>query len=287
MRSISGKWVGTIQGTNNGSVFAELFDSEGIISGFVHINDPVEGTGVYSVNDANVTSEAIRLVLVPNARTRLAGHGIVTILLQTGGPNSFSGDWRSSIGTAGTVSIAKVESVSQVSQGNAQVTKQENSGKKSSGEETPTGLKRTKIFVSYSHNDAEWKERIRVHLRPLERDYAIDIWDDTKIQAGSKWLDEIEKAIQSAKVALLIISADFLASDFIANNELPPLLESAKKEGAKIFPLIVSPSRFNSTKSLSQFQAVNDPAKPLINMPKGEQEDILVKLSEEIEKVIK
>jgi hypothetical protein len=85
---------------------------------------------------------------------------------------------------------------------------------------------------------------------------------------------------------LLIISADFLASDFIANNELPPLLDAAQKEGAVIMSLIVSPSRFTRMKPLSQFQAVNDPARPLINLPKGKQEEILVKLSERIEAVV-
>ena len=158
-------------------------------------------------------------------------------------------------------------------------------------EQLPQGTaivpKRTKVFISYSHQDTAWLERLRVHLKPLERDYALDIWDDRKIQAGSKWLEEIERAIQSAKVALLIISADFLASDFITNNELPPLLDAAKKDGAVIMSLIVSPSRFKSTKSLFQFQAANDPSMPLINMTKGEQEETLVKVSEDIETVLK
>lgn len=115
----------------------------------------------------------------------------------------------------------------------------------------------------------------------------MDIWDDRKIQAGSKWIEEIERAIQSAKIVLAIISADFLASDFITNNELPPLLDAAKQDGAIIMPLIVSPSRFRSTKTLAQFQAVNDPSTPLINMTKGEQEAVLVKVTEHIENILK
>ncbi len=164
-----------------------------------------------------------------------------------------------------------------------QAPQQENLIMASSNKGRVTVPKRTTVFISYSHEDILWLERLRVHLKPLERDYALDIWDDREIQAGSKWFDEIERAIQSAKVALLIVSADFLASDFIASNELPPLLEAAKKDGAVIMPLIVSPSRFKSMKNLCQFKAINDPSRPLVNMTKGEQEEILVKVSEEIE----
>src|ERR1044072_3734280 len=123
---------------------------------------------------------------------------------------------------------------------------------------------RRKVFISYSHEDEGWLKRLRVHLRPLERDYDIDIWDDRKIRAGSKWREEIEKAISSAKVAVLLVSASFLASDFITTDELPPLLDAAEKEGATILPVIISASRFLRTSNLSQFQAVNDPSLPLI-----------------------
>lgn len=287
MTSISGKWVGTIQGTNSGAVFAELVQTKERISGIAHINDPVQGVGVYYVTSGQANPDDIRLVLTPDKKTRTAGHGIVTVLSHMVSPTNLAGDWRSSIGTAGTLSVAKLGAESTGIEQRSQATQQENFMMMSTDQEDAPVPKRTKVFISYSHQDAYWLERLRVHLKPLERDYALDIWDDGKIQAGSKWLEEIERAIQSAKVALLIVSADFLASEFIVNNELPPLLDAAKKEGAVILPLIVSPSRFKSTKNLSQFQAVNDPSRPLINMTKGEQEDILVKVSEDIETVVK
>jgi tetratricopeptide (TPR) repeat protein len=143
--------------------------------------------------------------------------------------------------------------------------------------------KRTKAFISYSHQDADWLKRLRVHLKPLEREYDIDIWDDTKITPGSRWKKEIEQAIQSAKVAVLLVSADFLASDFIAADELPPLLKAAEEGGATILPLILGHSRFLKIKNLSQFQAVNNPLQPLDSLPKSEQERILVEVSNSIE----
>ncbi|MDQ3744245.1 MAG: TIR domain-containing protein [Acidobacteriota bacterium] len=142
---------------------------------------------------------------------------------------------------------------------------------------------RTKVFISYGRADAKWLERLRVHLRPLERDNNVDIWDDTRIKPGSRWREEIKEAIASAKVAVLLISADFLASDFIATDELPPLLTAAEEDGAVILPLIISPSRFLSTPALSGFQCVNPPSNPLINMTKGEQEEVLVRLTDNIE----
>lgn len=142
--------------------------------------------------------------------------------------------------------------------------------------------KRIRVFVSYSHNDQEWLERLKVHLKPLAKDYEIDVWEDTKIKPGSKWREEISKAVSSANVAVLLISADFLASEFISNNELPPLLKAAEEEGAIILPVIISPSLFTYSIDLAQFQAINDPSKPVIMMSKGEQERVFLKIAEVI-----
>jgi len=119
------------------------------------------------------------------------------------------------------------------------------------------------IFVSYSHQDSTWLDRLKVHLKPLERKYPLDIWDDTKIGAGSRWLEEIRLAIENARVAILLISADFLASDFIVNNELPHLLLAARTRGKVIMPVIVGHSLFESIDELSEFQAANNPKEPL------------------------
>src|SRR5947208_1081832 len=97
------------------------------------------------------------------------------------------------------------------------------------------------IFISYSHQDRRWLERLRVHLRPLEREGTAELWDDTRIASGSRWKDEIRQALAAAKVAVLLVSADFLASDFIATDELPPLLASAESAGVVILPVIISP----------------------------------------------
>jgi hypothetical protein len=126
-----------------------------------------------------------------------------------------------------------------------------------------------RVFISYSHADRRWLERLQVHLRPLTRDSIADIWDDTRIKAGDTWRIEIRKALEAASVAVLLISADFLASDFVQSEELPALLKAAEERGLLILQVIVSPSRFERTK-LGQLQSVNPPTEPLVNDPVGE-----------------
>jgi hypothetical protein len=144
--------------------------------------------------------------------------------------------------------------------------------------------KKVKIFISYSHEDSYWLALVKKHLKVLKFENNIfDDWDDTRIKTGSKWKEEITKSLDECKIAILLISTDFLASDFINNDELPPLLKSAESNGTKILPLIISPSRFLKNKSLNIFQAANNPSQPLSDLSKSEQDKVLLKLVDDIE----
>lgn len=145
---------------------------------------------------------------------------------------------------------------------------------------------RTQVFISYSHADKEWLVRLQKHLRPLVRT-GLEVWDDTRLRPGEPWREEIRKALAETKVAILLISADFLASDFIATDELPPLLEAAANDGAIIMPVIVGPSLFEQMESLSRFQAVNDPRKPLVKLSRGNRDDELVKVARAVAEALK
>jgi hypothetical protein len=159
------------------------------------------------------------------------------------------------------------------------------SGKTAVDTETPAGV-RHRVFFSYSHSDTEYLDRMLIHLRPVERSGAINLWSDRKIRAGDRWREEIRRAVKEARVAVLLISADFLASEFIATNELPPLLAAAEVEGARIIPIIIKPSRFIRDNSLARFQALNDPKIPIIRMGEAEREELYAKLAEVIESEI-
>lgn len=112
--------------------------------------------------------------------------------------------------------------------------------------------------------------------------YDIEPWDDSRIRPGADWRQEIRTAVEKANVAVLLISADFLASEFIRENELPPLLKAAQKEGAVIIPLIVSPSLFMRNPELARFHAINSPSAPLVSATRGEQESAFVAIAEAI-----
>jgi hypothetical protein len=144
--------------------------------------------------------------------------------------------------------------------------------------------KKPSLFLSYSHSDREYVDRLLVHLRPLEKDGLIDLWVDTRLRAGDRWKKEIERALGRATVAILLVSADFLASDFITDNELPPLLKNAEEKGTRILPLIVKPCRFARDKNLRHFQAVNDPKHSLALLSHGEQEVLYDRVAAEVER---
>lgn len=126
------------------------------------------------------------------------------------------------------------------------------------------------IFISYAHEDLKWLERLKKHLKVLEKySGSVEYWEDTKLRGGDKWRDEITAAINKANVAILLVSTDFLASDFITSDELPPILRKAASDGTRILPLIVAPCSFEVSE-ISEFQAINSPDRTLADLGNNE-----------------
>src|SRR5438046_9158723 len=96
-----------------------------------------------------------------------------------------------------------------------------------------------KIFISYSHQDEAWKDRLLSHLRVLERQGIADVWETSDLRAGVDWATEIEKTINQSDIAVLLVSPSSLASDFIVTQELPALLKRRKKEGVVALSILV------------------------------------------------
>lgn len=149
----------------------------------------------------------------------------------------------------------------------------------------PNTTQRDQVFFSYSHKDKKWLERFQVALKPLIRANQLSVWDDTRIKAGDIWRDEIKQALASAKVAVMLVSMNFLESDFIDKHELPPLLDAAQKEGLRILLVVVGHSLFEETE-LGRYQAVNDPSRPLASISGANREREIVRICREIRAVV-
>src|SRR3954463_1965377 len=103
------------------------------------------------------------------------------------------------------------------------------------------------VFISYSHADQKWLDELLMQLKPLKDRDLLDCWSDKEIVAGGLWRQDIERALNSAKVAILLVSPDFLASDFIAKNELPPLLRAANEGEMKLLWIPVGANNYKHT----------------------------------------
>jgi hypothetical protein len=133
------------------------------------------------------------------------------------------------------------------------------------------------IFISYSHEDEKWKDKLVKHLKVLEPEELYRLWDDRKIGVGSDWLPQIEKALDESDVAVIMVSADFLTSDFILNKEVPRFMERRQKDGLLVIPFIVRPCQWQKVSWLSPIQAAPENGEPLT---KGSEFDIEKKLND-------
>jgi class 3 adenylate cyclase len=150
------------------------------------------------------------------------------------------------------------------------------SGSLISAQSNTSPVKMTKnVFVSYSHRDARWMKDFKTHFKPYTRGGEIAAWDDTMIRPGKRWREEIERALATANVAVLLVSPHFLESDFIAANELPPLLAAAENSGLTIIWVPVSASSFHVT-AIAEYQSALNPKRPLDRMTVPKQNEAWV-----------
>jgi hypothetical protein len=143
------------------------------------------------------------------------------------------------------------------------------------------------IFISYAHVDKEWLTKLRTHLRPLERITDVTVFADTDIKADEKWREKIRQEIESATFGILLISANFLASDFINDHELPLLFEQRAKGRKKLFLIFLSPCAFELVPQIADYQGYNSPSEPLSSQSADTVDKIFADLTIQISKEIK
>jgi hypothetical protein len=167
-------------------------------------------------------------------------------------------------------------------------------------------MKRRPIFISYAHADNEdsdpkkcWLKRLLEFLKALVRQEDRTIFSDRDIKIGHNWHQHIQAHLNSAKAAVLLISPAYLASDYIANNELPVLLKNASENGVKILPILIAPSLFMHAKfkyrdpkkgpqefTLASLQAANPLSKTLLDMSEAEQDRVLLSVAEQLLEIV-
>lgn len=100
-------------------------------------------------------------------------------------------------------------------------------------------MPRPTVFIGYSHQDEQEKEVVLAHLNVLRHAGLLDVWHEDRISAGADWEHEIEQTIEQANVAILLISANFLTSEFMLERVVPRLLKRQLAGGLIILPIII------------------------------------------------
>lgn len=141
-----------------------------------------------------------------------------------------------------------------------------------------------KIFFCYSHEDEELLNKLKAHLKPLQRQGLIDIWYDRDISAGTKWEKEIDKHLNEANIILLLVSPDFINSDYCYGVEMQRALERDKSGEARVIPIILRPVYWQDV--LGNLQALPTDAKPVMSSNWQYQDEAFFNIIEGIRKAI-
>lgn len=121
-----------------------------------------------------------------------------------------------------------------------------------------------RVFLSYSHKDDELCERFLVHLSQLRRQGLIETWHDRRITAGAEWAGAIDEHLNAAHIIILLVSADFLASDYCNDVEMTLAIERGQKGEARLVPVILEPCDWETSRFAS-FQALPKDGKPVVD----------------------
>jgi TIR domain len=138
------------------------------------------------------------------------------------------------------------------------------------------------IFISYSHRDHRLLEELKTYLVPLERSGLI-FWSDPDIRGGNNFSEVIDEKLNTAKIILLLVSADFLKSNYCYSIEMTRALERHELKEARVVPIILRPSDWKNT-PLSKLQVLPSNGKPLKNW--ANRENAYQHIVEEIRAIV-
>lgn len=139
-----------------------------------------------------------------------------------------------------------------------------------------------KLFFSYAHEDENLRDELAKHLSILRRQGIISEWYDRDITAGSEWANAIDDNLDTADIILLLISPDFIASDYCYDTEMTRAMERHEAGEALVIPVILRPTRWSGA-PFSKLQALPKNAKPVTSWP--DQDEAFLYVAEAIHKV--
>lgn len=108
------------------------------------------------------------------------------------------------------------------------------------------------VFISYSRRDEAEKNKLVSHLGVLQQTGLVSLWNDDYIKAGEDWDNQIKQIIAQAKIAVLLVTANFLNSEFILSHEIPELLRRRQSEGLVVLPVIARACAWRAVDWLQQ-----------------------------------
>ncbi|MBC7911126.1 MAG: toll/interleukin-1 receptor domain-containing protein [Pyrinomonadaceae bacterium] len=143
------------------------------------------------------------------------------------------------------------------------------------------------VFVSYSHKDKTRKDKLLTHLSVLQKLGRIDLFHDNLIQAGADWEGKIKQSISEAAVAILLITDNFLASDYISRKELPIIRKRQKSGELIVFPIIARECAWDEIKWLQKTNVRPQDARPVWATNRGVNDKALRDIAKEVAALIR
>ncbi|KFE64952.1 toll/interleukin-1 receptor domain-containing protein [Hyalangium minutum] len=143
-----------------------------------------------------------------------------------------------------------------------------------------------KLFFSYSHADEALRNRLETHLTMLKRQGLIEPWHDRRITAGNEFDASISKHLEAANVILLLVSSDFLASEYCYSKEMMRALERHEADEARVIPVILRSCDWHSSPFGKLLAAPRD-GKPVTMWPNEDEAltDVAVKVREAVKEL--
>lgn len=123
-----------------------------------------------------------------------------------------------------------------------------------------------RVFISYTRRDEPLKDELLKHLSILKRQSVIETWHDRMIEAGGDWEGEIDQHLEAADIVLLLISSDFLASDYCWDVEVKRALERHESGDTRVVPIILRQVDWKGA-PFAKLQALPKDAKPVCDWP--------------------